>query len=141
MESKSRNKRNPSQKSKNPSHTQMHHTRILKCSRRGSGRDSQWWRRPTVVVTTGLEVPLAATAEYETPDAASGQHLFITSTSLRHTLGTSPSGLNQTEIKRLTVTPCKRGELHIRRQLERRKSASPPIRRCRSRSPALCQSH
>jgi hypothetical protein len=56
----------------------MHHTRILKCSRRGSGRDSQWWRRPTVVVTTGLEVPLAATAEYETPDAASGQHLFIT---------------------------------------------------------------
>jgi hypothetical protein len=55
--------------------------------------------------------------------------------------GTSPSGLNQTEIKRLAASPCKRGELQIRRQLEHRKSTSPPIRRCRSRSPALCQRH
>jgi hypothetical protein len=54
---------------------------------------------------------------------------------------TSPSGLNQIEIKRLAASPCKRGELRIRRQLERRKSTSPPIRRCRSRSPALCQRH
>jgi hypothetical protein len=41
------------------------------------------------------------------------QHLFITliqSTSLRHMPGTSPSGLNQTERKRLAVAPCKRGE-------------------------------
>jgi hypothetical protein len=55
--------------------------------------------------------------------------------------GTSPSGLNQTEIKHLAATTCKRGELHIRRQLERRKSTSPPIRRCQSHSPALCQRH
>jgi hypothetical protein len=70
------------------------------------------------------------------------QHSFITlnqSTSLQHMPGTSPSGLNQTERKRLEAAPCKRGELHIRRHLERRKSPSPPIRRCRSRSPALCQ--
>jgi hypothetical protein len=55
--------------------------------------------------------------------------------------GTSPAGLNQTERKRLAAAPCKRGKLHIRRHLERRKSHSPPIRRCRSRSPALCQRH
>jgi hypothetical protein len=55
--------------------------------------------------------------------------------------GTSPSGLNQTKGKRLAAAPCKRGKLHIRRHLERRKSSSPPIRRCRSRSPALCQRH
>jgi hypothetical protein len=54
---------------------------------------------------------------------------------------TSPSGLNQIERKRLAAAPCKRGELHIRRQLERRKRPSPPIRHCRSRSPALCQRH
>jgi hypothetical protein len=51
--------------------------------------------------------------------------------------GTSPSGLNQTEIKCLAASPCKL----IRRQLERRKSTNPPIRRCRSRSPGLCQRH
>jgi hypothetical protein len=55
--------------------------------------------------------------------------------------GTSPSGLNQTEINHLAATPCKRGELHIHGQLERRKSTSPPICRCRSRSPAQCQRH
>jgi hypothetical protein len=55
--------------------------------------------------------------------------------------GTSPSGLNQTERKCLAAAPCKRGKLHIRRHLERRKSPSPPIRRCRSRNPALCQRH
>jgi hypothetical protein len=32
-------------------------------------------------------------------------------------------------------------ELHIRMQLERRKSSSHPTCRCRSRSPALCQRH
>jgi hypothetical protein len=53
--------------------------------------------------------------------------------------GTSPSGLNQTERKRLAAAPCKRGELHNRRHLERRKRPSPPIHRCRSRSPDLCQ--
>jgi hypothetical protein len=66
------------------------------------------------------------------------------STSLRHMPGTSPSGLNQTGIKRLAASPCKSGELQIRKQLEHRKSTSPPIRRCRScrsRSPALCQTH
>jgi hypothetical protein len=56
-------------------------------------------------------------------------------------LGTSPSGLNQTEIKRLASTPSKRRELHNHGQLECRKSTSPPIRRCRSFSPALCQRH
>jgi hypothetical protein len=55
--------------------------------------------------------------------------------------GKSLSGLNQTERKRLAAAPCKRGELHIRRHLERRKRPSPPIRRCRSRSSALCQRH
>jgi hypothetical protein len=40
--------------------------------------------------------------------------------------GTSPSGLNQTKGKRLAAAPCKRGKLHIRRHLERRKSSSPP---------------
>jgi hypothetical protein len=55
--------------------------------------------------------------------------------------GTSPSGLNQTERKRLAAAPCKRGELHIRRHLERRKRPSPPIRRCQSHSLALCQRH
>jgi hypothetical protein len=63
------------------------------------------------------------------------------STSLRHMPGTSPTGLNQAERKRLAAAPCKRGKLHIRRQLERRKSSSHPICRCRSRSPALCQRH
>jgi hypothetical protein len=56
-------------------------------------------------------------------------------------LGTSPTGLNQIERKRLAAAPCKRETLHIHRQLERRKSSSHPIRRCRSRSPALCQRH
>jgi hypothetical protein len=55
--------------------------------------------------------------------------------------GTSPTGLNQTERKRLATAPCKCGKLHICRHLERRKSPSPPIHRCRSRSPALCQRH
>jgi hypothetical protein len=55
--------------------------------------------------------------------------------------GTSPPGLNQTERKHLAAAPCKRGELHIRRHLERRKRPSPPICRCRSRSLALCQRH
>jgi hypothetical protein len=55
--------------------------------------------------------------------------------------GTNPTGLNQTERKRLAVAPCKRGKLHIRRHLEHRKSPSPSIRRCRSCSPALCQRH
>jgi hypothetical protein len=55
--------------------------------------------------------------------------------------GTSPSGLNQTERKHLAAAPCKRGKLHIHRHLERRKSPSTPIRRCRSRSSALCQRH
>jgi hypothetical protein len=63
------------------------------------------------------------------------------STSLGHMSGTSPTGLNQSERKRLAAAPCKRGKLHIRRHLERRKSPSPPIRRCQSRSPALCQRH
>jgi hypothetical protein len=31
--------------------------------------------------------------------------------------GTSPSGLNQTEIKHLVASPRKRGELQIRRKL------------------------
>jgi hypothetical protein len=55
--------------------------------------------------------------------------------------GTSPIGLNQTARNRLAAASCKRGRLHIRRQLERRKSSNHPIRRCRSRSPALCQRH
>jgi hypothetical protein len=63
------------------------------------------------------------------------------STFLRHMPSTSPTGLNQTGIKRLAEAPCKCGKLHIRRQLERRKSSNHPIRRCRSRSPALCQRH
>jgi hypothetical protein len=70
------------------------------------------------------------------------QHLFITLIRVHlfgTCRGTSPTGLNQIERERLAVAPCRRGELHIRRHLERRKSSSPPIRRCRSRSPALCQ--
>jgi hypothetical protein len=55
--------------------------------------------------------------------------------------GTSPTGLNQTERNRLAAASCKHGTLHIRRQLECRKSSNHPIRRCRSRSPALCQRH
>jgi hypothetical protein len=39
------------------------------------------------------------------------------------------------------VASCKRERLHIHRQLERRKSSNHPIRRCRNRSPALCQRH
>jgi hypothetical protein len=62
------------------------------------------------------------------------------STSLRHMSGTS-LGLNQTEVKLLAAAPYRRGKLHIRRHLERRKSTSHPIRRCRSRSLALCQRH
>jgi hypothetical protein len=45
-------------------------------------------------------------------------------------LGASPTGLNQTERNRLAAA--------FLRQLERRKSSNHPIRRCRSRSPALC---
>jgi hypothetical protein len=56
-------------------------------------------------------------------------------------LGTSPTGLSQIERKCLAAAPCKRRTLHIHKQLERRKSSSHPIRRCRSRSPALCQRH
>jgi hypothetical protein len=55
--------------------------------------------------------------------------------------GTSSTGLNQIESKRLAAAPCKRRKLHVRSHLKRRKSPSPPIRRCRSRSPALCQRH
>jgi hypothetical protein len=55
--------------------------------------------------------------------------------------GTSPTGLNQAERNRLAAASCKRGRLHIRRQLERRKSSNHPIRRCRIRSPALCERH
>jgi hypothetical protein len=55
--------------------------------------------------------------------------------------GTSPTGPNQTERKRLAAAACKHGKLYIRRHLERRKSPSPPIRRCRSRSPSLCWRH
>jgi hypothetical protein len=51
------------------------------------------------------------------------------STSLRNKPGTSPTGLNQTERKCLAAAPCKRGKLHILRQLERRKSYSHLIRR------------
>jgi hypothetical protein len=57
------------------------------------------------------------------------QHLFYyinQSTSLRHMPGTSPSGLNQTEIKRLAAAPWKRGKLYIRRQLKCRKSSVHP---------------
>jgi hypothetical protein len=61
------------------------------------------------------------------------------STSLRLMLGTSPTRLNQAEGNRLAATSCKRGELRLRRQLEHRKSSSPPIRRCRSRSPAVSE--
>jgi hypothetical protein len=54
---------------------------------------------------------------------------------------TSPIGLNQTRRNRLAAALCIHGRLHIRKQLERRKSSNHPIRRCRSRSPALCQRH
>jgi hypothetical protein len=71
-------------------------------------------------------------------------HLFITLIRVHlfgTCRGTNPTGLNQTERECLAAAPCRREKLHIRMHLERRKSSSRPIRRCRSRSPALCQRH
>jgi hypothetical protein len=101
----------------------------------------------SVVVPGGLPRSIPCLQQYQNPYKTGNKwsttfiYYINQSTSLRLMPGTSPSGLNQTERYRLAVASCKCGRLHIRRQLERRKSSNHPIHRCRSRSPALCQRH